>query len=75
MSTLVDGTAVEGVFLGLAVMAAALDRAAGAGCDLVVLEADAADWPRHWYARRGFVPVGSTWEVSAQAGATTESSR
>jgi uncharacterized protein (DUF952 family)/ribosomal protein S18 acetylase RimI-like enzyme len=49
---------------GDAVLAAALDRAA-AGCDLVVLEADATDWPRHWYARRGFVPVGSTWEVSA----------
>jgi GNAT superfamily N-acetyltransferase len=60
---------------GDAVLAAALDHAAGAGCDLVVLEADAADWPRHWYARRGFVPVGSTWEVSAQAGTTTESSR
>ncbi|WP_448609667.1 GNAT family N-acetyltransferase [Geodermatophilus sp. URMC 60] len=60
---------------GDAVLAAALDRAADRGCDLVVLEADAADWPRHWYARRGFVPVGSTWEVSAQAGATTESSR
>jgi hypothetical protein len=41
----------------------------------VVLEADATDWPRHWYARRGFVPVGATWEVSAQAGATIESSR
>ena len=25
-----------------------------AGCDLVVLEAAADDWPRHWYARRGF---------------------
>jgi uncharacterized protein (DUF952 family)/GNAT superfamily N-acetyltransferase len=63
---------------GDAVLAAALDRAADRGCDLVVLEADATDWPRHWYARRGFVPVGSVWEVSvprAQAGATTDSSR
>ena len=60
---------------GDAILAAALDRAACSGCDLVVLDADAADWPRHWYARRGFVPVGSTWEVSTQAGATTESSR
>jgi hypothetical protein len=33
----------------------------------VVLDAYAADWPRHWYARRGFVPVGSTWEVSRLA--------
>jgi uncharacterized protein (DUF952 family)/GNAT superfamily N-acetyltransferase len=63
---------------GDAVLAAALDRAAERGCDLVVLEADATDWPRHWYARRGFVPVGSVREVSApraQAGATTDSSR
>ena len=29
-------------------------RARRAGCDLVVLEAAADDWPRHWYARRGF---------------------
>ena len=28
------------------------------GCDLVVLEAAADDWPRHWYARRGFAELG-----------------
>jgi ribosomal protein S18 acetylase RimI-like enzyme len=50
---------------GDAVLAAALDRAAADGCDLVVLEADAGDWPRDWYARRGFAVVGSTWEVTA----------
>jgi uncharacterized protein (DUF952 family)/GNAT superfamily N-acetyltransferase len=50
---------------GDAVLAAALDRAAARGCDLVVLEADAGDWPRHWYARRGFAVVGSTWEATA----------
>jgi uncharacterized protein (DUF952 family)/GNAT superfamily N-acetyltransferase len=50
-----------------AVLAAAVTRAAASGCDLVVLDAYAADWPRHWYARRGFVPVGSTWEVSRLA--------
>ncbi|SFO86140.1 Uncharacterized conserved protein, DUF952 family [Geodermatophilus dictyosporus] len=63
---------------GDAVLARLLERAADAGCDLVVLEADAADWPRHWYARRGFAVVGSTWEVTAadaQAGATQDSSR
>ena len=47
-----------------AVLARALDLAAGAGCDLVVLEAAADDWPRHWYARRGF-------EGSARCGAPT----
>jgi uncharacterized protein (DUF952 family)/GNAT superfamily N-acetyltransferase len=60
---------------GDAVLAAALDLAAERGCDLVVLEADATDWPRHWYARRGFVPVGTVWEVSAHPGATRASSR
>ncbi|WP_233495743.1 GNAT family N-acetyltransferase [Geodermatophilus sp. TF02-6] len=48
-----------------AVLARLLTSAADAGCDLVVLEADAADWPQHWYTRRGFRVVGSTWEVAA----------
>ena len=47
-----------------AVLARVVTLAAEAGCDLVVLEADGADWPRHWYARRGFRPIGSTWDVS-----------
>ncbi|SNR95112.1 Uncharacterized conserved protein, DUF952 family [Geodermatophilus saharensis] len=60
-----------------AVLARSLELAAGAGCDLVVLEADAADWPRHWYARRGFAVVGSVWETTAPqaGGATHDSSR
>jgi uncharacterized protein (DUF952 family)/ribosomal protein S18 acetylase RimI-like enzyme len=62
---------------GDAVLARALEEAAAAGCDLVVLEAAADDWPRHWYARRGFAVVGSTWEVTAPqaGGATQDSSR
>jgi len=47
-----------------AVLARALDLAAAAGCDLVVLEASADDWPRHWYARRGFEVVGSVWSAT-----------
>ncbi|WP_330332063.1 GNAT family N-acetyltransferase [Streptomyces sp. NBC_00536] len=43
---------------GDAVLAAALRTAAAAGCGTRFLTADGADWPRHWYARRGFVPVG-----------------
>ncbi|MGY1735485.1 GNAT family N-acetyltransferase [Geodermatophilus sp. SYSU D00684] len=63
-----------------AVLARLLELAAGAGCDLAVLEADAGDWPRRWYARRGFAAVGSTWELSAPwppqpGGATQDSSR
>jgi len=49
-----------------AVLRCALDLAAEAGCDLVVLEAAADDWPRHWYARRGFEVVGSVWSVDRQ---------
>ncbi|MGZ4539242.1 MAG: GNAT family N-acetyltransferase [Blastococcus sp.] len=48
---------------GDAILARALDLAARAACDLVVLEAAAADWPRHWYARRGFAELGSVWDV------------
>lgn len=50
-----------------AVLARLLDLAAEAGCDLVVLEASARDWPRHWYARRGFQQVGTTWSVDRPA--------
>jgi GNAT superfamily N-acetyltransferase len=50
-----------------AVLARALDLAASAGCDLVVLEAAADDWPRHWYARRGFEVVGSVWSADRHA--------
>lgn len=53
---------------GDAVLAAALDGAVAAGCDLVLLEAAADDWPRTWYARRGFAEVGSVWIVDGDAG-------
>ena len=49
---------------GDAVLARALDLAHEAGGDLVVLEASADDWPRHWYARRGFEVVGSVWDAA-----------
>ncbi|WP_324273881.1 GNAT family N-acetyltransferase [Blastococcus brunescens] len=52
---------------GDAVLALCLDLAGRAGCDLVVLEAAADDWPRHWYARRGFEAIGSTWSVDRPA--------
>ncbi|MFD7976621.1 GNAT family N-acetyltransferase [Streptomyces sp. NPDC059071] len=42
-----------------AVLDTALRMADAAGCTTVFLTALATDWPRHWYARRGFVPVGS----------------
>lgn len=46
---------------GDALVAEARALAGRAGCDLVVLDAAVGDWPRHWYARRGFVPVGTSW--------------
>ena len=50
-----------------AVLARALNLAAEAGCDLVALEAAADDWPRHWYGRRGFEVIGSTWSADRPA--------
>ncbi|MGY1636363.1 GNAT family N-acetyltransferase [Geodermatophilus sp. SYSU D00742] len=47
-----------------AVLARLVTLAAEAGCDLVALEAHAEDWPRHWYACRGFRVVGSVWEAT-----------
>jgi uncharacterized protein (DUF952 family)/GNAT superfamily N-acetyltransferase len=38
--------------------------AAAAGCDLLVLQAEADDWPRRWYARRGFTEVTRSWEAT-----------
>ncbi|MCF6744946.1 GNAT family N-acetyltransferase [Blastococcus sp. KM273128] len=52
---------------GDAVLARALELASATGCDLVVLEAAGDDWPRHWYARRGFTGLGSTWSVDRPA--------
>jgi GNAT superfamily N-acetyltransferase len=59
--------AARGRGYGDAVLARSLTIAAEAGCDLVVLEADAHDWPRHWYARRGFTTTGTVWSASRDA--------
>ena len=47
--------------LGDALLAHARHRAGEAGCDLLVLDAFAGDWPQLWYGRRGFVQVGKVW--------------
>lgn len=41
-----------------AVLDFAMHRAAAAGCGTRFLLADAEDWPRHWYERRGFTAIG-----------------
>nr|BFD95708.1 hypothetical protein KitaXyl93_70680 [Kitasatospora sp. Xyl93] len=43
-----------------AVLAAALRRAADAGCGTRFLIAESDDWPRRWYGRRGFAVIGRT---------------
>ncbi|MCM2423808.1 GNAT family N-acetyltransferase [Streptomyces sp. RKAG293] len=43
-----------------AVLATALRRAADSDCATRFLAADAADWPRHWYERRGFTVIGQS---------------
>ncbi|MFD6967081.1 GNAT family N-acetyltransferase [Streptomyces sp. NPDC059979] len=45
---------------GDAVLSTALGRAVDQGCDTRFLIADANDWPRHWYERRGFSVIGQT---------------
>ncbi|MGI8799361.1 MAG: GNAT family N-acetyltransferase [Pseudonocardia sp.] len=46
---------------GEAVLRGCLATAEAAGCDLVVLDALVTDWPRDWYARRGFTEVANAW--------------
>jgi len=51
----------QGHGLGSAVVLRAAEEAAVAGQDLVFLVADDDDWPKAWYERLGFDPVGRTW--------------
>jgi ribosomal protein S18 acetylase RimI-like enzyme len=44
--------------LARAVVLQAVEEARRSGAELVFLVADAADWPRHLYARLGFDPIG-----------------
>ncbi|RKN06445.1 GNAT family N-acetyltransferase [Streptomyces radicis] len=45
---------------GTAVLTTALHLASAAGCATRFLVASEDDWPRHWYARRGFTAIGRT---------------
>lgn len=46
----------------------ALSMARSAGCDYAILTALADDWPRHWYARRGFLETGPAWVATKMLG-------
>lgn len=52
---------------GDALLAQARALAGAVGCDLVVLAALVTDWPRHWYARRGFTAAAHSWEATIEA--------
>jgi ribosomal protein S18 acetylase RimI-like enzyme len=49
--------------LGGAVVEGAIAASLAAGDDLTFVVADEADWPREWYARLGFEPVGHRYEL------------
>ena len=46
---------------GDALVTDAMALAAAAGCDVVGLDASLDDWPRTWYARRGFTETNRSW--------------
>ena len=52
---------------GRAVVLGAIAEARAAGADLIWLLADADDWPRHLYAKLGFVQVGGAWQFTKMA--------
>src|SRR4051794_21154970 len=49
--------------LGTAVVSAAVRASLGDGDELTFLVADEADWPKDWYARLGFEPIGRRYEL------------
>jgi ribosomal protein S18 acetylase RimI-like enzyme len=64
----VDGVATRGAYRGRgygdAMLAAAIAIAAERGCEHVALTAMVEDWPKDWYARRGFITTGPAWSAS-----------
>ena len=51
---------------GTAVVVTALAEAYAAGADFVFLVADGDDWPKDWYERLGFEPVGTYVKLAAR---------
>jgi ribosomal protein S18 acetylase RimI-like enzyme len=49
--------------LGRAVVEAALQASLAARDDLTFLVADEGDWPKEWYSRLGFEPIGRRYEL------------
>jgi GNAT superfamily N-acetyltransferase len=55
--------------LARAVVSAAVAHAARWGADLIVVPADADDWPQLMYARLGFAPIGRQVTLTRRTGA------
>jgi N-acetylglutamate synthase-like GNAT family acetyltransferase len=51
---------------GAAVVLTAAAEAYAAGAEFVFLVADAHDWPKDWYARLGFEPIGGYVKLAAR---------
>ncbi len=51
---------------GTAVVLTAVAEAYAAGAEFVFLVADVVDWPKDWYARLGFEPVGRYVKLAAR---------
>jgi ribosomal protein S18 acetylase RimI-like enzyme len=49
--------------LGDRVVGGALNASLASGDELTFLVADEGDWPKDWYARLGFVPIGRRFEL------------
>ncbi|MFE4972285.1 N-acetyltransferase [Kitasatospora sp. NPDC056651] len=58
LEELVTGTPHRGAGHGDTLLATGLALTAEAGLPELFLLADAADWPREWYGRRGFTEIG-----------------
>ncbi|HEY0813624.1 MAG TPA: GNAT family N-acetyltransferase [Pseudonocardia sp.] len=68
LDALGTGEAHRGRGHGDALVTEALALAAAAGCDVLGLDADAGDWPRQWYARRGFTEASRSWFATTSPG-------
>jgi ribosomal protein S18 acetylase RimI-like enzyme len=49
--------------LGAAVVGSALRASVASGAELTFLVADEGDWPKDWYHRLGFEPIGRRYEL------------
>jgi GNAT superfamily N-acetyltransferase len=61
--------------LATAVVSAAIRAAGEWGADVIVVPADADDWPQLLYAKLGFVPIGKQVSLTRRLGPERGSER